>query len=214
MRVRVAVFDAALACGYLGALLGVCMLVPQIVRSFRDRSLPGVSALSWALTGLASGAWLLYGLRVHEIPQVPGNVLVVAGTAVIVLAVPSPIGERGRATMLAAGALALMASAVVLPAAAVGLIAFGIGIISTLPQTIRSLVGLPVGTTSAVSVPSWLLRAAAQSCWLVFAIGEGDAVVFASAVIILSSSLLLCAVELRRRREDRSPRCECVSSAA
>ncbi|MGD0944841.1 MAG: PQ-loop domain-containing transporter [Acidimicrobiales bacterium] len=206
-------FDAALACGYLGALLGVCMLVPQIVRSFRDRSLPGVSALSWALTGLSSGAWLLYGLRVHEMPQVPGNTLVVAGTAVIVLAVPSRIGERGRATMLVTAAFGLIASAVVLPAAAVGLIAFGIGVSSTLPQTIRSLVGLPEGTTSAVSVPSWLLRAAAQVCWLVFAIGEGDAVVFASAAFILSSSLVLCAVELRRRRERRAPWRECVSSA-
>lgn len=206
-------FDAALACGYLGALLGVCMLVPQIVRSFRHRSLPGVSALSWALTGLSSGAWLLYGLRVHEMPQVPGNTLVVAGTAVIVLAVPSRIGGRGRATMLVTAALALIASAVVLPGAAVGLIAFGIGIISTLPQTIRSLVGLPLGTTSAVSVPSWLLRAAAQVCWLAFAIGEGDAVVFTSATFILSSSLVLCAVELRRRHEDRSSRRECVPSA-
>jgi uncharacterized protein with PQ loop repeat len=146
-------------------------------------------------------------------PQVPGNALVVAGTVVIVLAVPSRIGERGRAVGLAAATLALIVSALVLSPVEVGLIAFAVGIVSTLPQTIQSLVGLPAGATSAVSVPSWLLRAASQVCWLVFAVAERDAVVFASASFILSSSVVLCVVELRRRRGDRSPRQQCMPSA-
>ena len=196
--------DAGLACGYLGAVLGVCMLVPQIVRCLRNRNARGVSALSWALTGLSCGSWLLYGLRAHELPQIPGNAIVVTGTVVIVLAVPCRLGERGRAAMLAAAALALIVCAVLLSPVEVGLIAFATGIVSALPQTLQSLVRLPPGATSAVSVSSWLLRAASQVCWLVFAIAERDAVVFASATVILGSSVVLCLVEVRRQRQASS----------
>jgi uncharacterized protein with PQ loop repeat len=201
---RYAVGDAAVACGYVGALLCVCMVVPQIAGTFRDRSLPGVSALSWALTGLSSGAWLLYGLRAHEGPQIPGNALVVTGAVVIVLAAPSPIAQRGRAGILATAVLVLIGSGVLLSAVDVGLVAFGIGIVSTLPQVAKSLVGLPVAGASAVAVPSWLLRAVAQLCWMFFAIVERDGVVLASSSLILCSSLLVSAAELRRRRLSRA----------
>lgn len=202
----------AVACGYLGAALGVCMLVPQIVRSLRDRHALGVSPLSWALTGLSCGAWLLYGLRAHELPQVPGNAIVVAGTVVIVLMVPSRVGERSRAAMFSAAALALVLSALLLSPVEVGLIAFAIGTVSALPQMIRSLIG-SAGAASAVSVPSWLLRAVSQVCWLVFAVAERDAVVFTSAIFLLVSSVVLCVVEVRRRRDTSSSRSQRLASA-
>jgi uncharacterized protein with PQ loop repeat len=195
--------DVGVACGYLGALLGVCMVIPQIARTFRNRQAPGVSPLSWALTAMGSSSWLLYGLRAHEGPQIPGNVLVVAGAVVILLAAPARIGERQRAAMLAIALVVLVGCAVALSTAVVGLIAFSIGIVSSLPQIIRSLGG-PTGTTSAVSIPTWMLRGASQIFWLVFAVVEKDTIVFASANFILFSSLLVSVAELRRQRRTTS----------
>ena len=70
----------ALAVGYFGAALGVAMVVPQIVRTLRNPELPGVSAASWGLFALASLSWLLYGVRADEVPQLPGNLLMIIGS--------------------------------------------------------------------------------------------------------------------------------------
>ena len=105
----------AVAAGYLGAALGVLMVLPQIARTLKNRSLPGVSAMSWALTALSCGTWMLYGLRAHEFPQVPGNILMVTGSVVVVLAVPSATSIRTRAIGLAAPAAVIGGLATVLP---------------------------------------------------------------------------------------------------
>ncbi len=179
------------------------MVVPQIVRTFRNRAVPGVSAMSWALTALSCMTWMLYGIRAHEIPQIPGNVLIISGAVVIVLAVPSAISAPGRALRLSVPALAIVGLATVLPPASIGFLAFGIGLVSALPQTVESLTR-PRQATSAVSVPAWLLRGASQVAWLVYALVLHDLTITISATFILASSLLLVASE-RRRRPALSP---------
>lgn len=187
------------AAGYLGAALGVVMVIPQIVRTYRNRARPGVSALSWALTALSCFTWLLYGIRASVAPQIPGNVLLVSGAVVVALAVPASLGPRWRAAGLAGAALVLVLVASVVPPTAVGFVAFGIGIVSTLPQTLRSVFA-PRAAVSAVSVPTWLLYAASQVCWLIFALLVHDLVVLISAVFILTSSLVVVVSERRRAR--------------
>jgi uncharacterized protein with PQ loop repeat len=194
---RMDLHSVAVATGYLGAALGVSMVVPQIVRTFRNRALPGVSAMSWALTALACTSWLLYGLRTDEVPQVPGNVLLVSGAVVIVLAVPSATSVPVRAMRLAGPALAIAGLAVVLPSAGLGFLAFAIGLFSALPQTIRSL-RRRSQDASAVSVLAWVLRVASQACWLIYAVALHDIAVTVSASVLLSSALLIITTELRR----------------
>ena len=183
------------ALGYLGATLGVIMVVPQIVRTLRDRAMPGVSALSWALTALACATWMLYGFRADEIPQIPGNVLMISGAVLIVLAVPSAASVALRATGLAAAALTIAALAVVLPATGLALVGFSIAVVSTLPQLVKSLGRR--GDASAVSKSAWLLRAVSQVAWLVYGIVLDDVMVIVSASFLLTSALALLAVELR-----------------
>src|SRR5512146_2427814 len=115
------------------------MTVPQIVRTLRDRSLPGVSALSWAMTALACTTWMLYGFRSGELPQIPGNVLLVTGAVIIVFAVPSTASVPLRALGLTAPAALLGVLAASAPPAAIGFVAFGIGLVSAAPQAARSL---------------------------------------------------------------------------
>jgi uncharacterized protein with PQ loop repeat len=189
------------AAGYLGAALGVVMLVPQLARTYRDRALLGVSALTWALTALSCLTWLLYGVRADELPQIPGNVLMIVGTVLIVLAVPSPTGRPARAGWLLLAAVVLLGLATVVPPAALGVVGFGIGIASTLPQIVRSLSG-PAG--AAVSIPTWLLYGVAQLFWLTYAVTHHDLIVAISAVFLIVSAVLVSGSEWRRRTGRRA----------
>jgi len=185
------------ALGYLGSMLGVAMVVPQILRTYRNRTLPGVSATSWALTAVACFAWLLYGVRSAELPQIPGNVLLVGGAVVVVLAVPSvrTVPFRAAALLASAGAVAIVAFSV--PVALVGTIGFAIGLVSGLPQLIVSLSRR--GGESAVSVLTWVLRVACQLCWLLYAALIGDVVVTVSAAFLGASAALVLMAETVRR---------------
>ncbi len=192
------------AAGYLGAALGVAMVVPQIVRTLRNPSVPGVSALSWALTALSCLTWLLYGVRADEIPQIPGNVLMVSGAAVIVLAVPSSVRRPVRAVGFGLPALVLVGLAIVLPPTAIGFVGFGIGLVSTLPQTIRSLTR-PAGDPSAVSVATWALQGISQASWLAYALVRHDLTVSISASVLLTTAIVLVISESRVRPQPAGP---------
>lgn len=184
--------------GYLGAAFGVGMVVPQILRTLRNRHLAGVSGLSWSLTGLGCFTWLLYGLRAHEAPQIPGNVLTVSGALLIVLLVPSVSAVRMRALYLGGAVATLIAIALWIPPTAIGLLGFGIGLTAVWPQLVISLTR-PAGEPSALSVSAWLMRAASQSAWLFYALVLHDTAVTVAATFTLASAVLILAVEHRRR---------------
>ena len=187
----------ALACGYFGSVLGVLMVIPQIVRTLKNRTLPGVSAMTWALTALSCLTWMLYGFRADEPPQIPGNFLMVIGAAFVAVAVVSTVPAWSRGVRLALLAALVIIAAVALPPPAVGFLAFGIGLISAVPQTVRSIIGRR-SPSSGVSVSAWFLRGAAQVFWLIFAVIQHDVVITISAIFLLSSCVLLVAVERSR----------------
>jgi uncharacterized protein with PQ loop repeat len=187
----------AVATGYLGSALGVAMVVPQVLRTLRNRQLPGVSALSWALTAIACATWLLYGIRTAEIPQIPGNVLLVSGAVAVVLLVPSRTTPVVRALGLTAAATLIGLLAVVAPPAVIGGVGGGIGVVSGLPQLIRSL--RRTAAVSAVSPLTWALRVASQAAWLGYGLMLHDLVVVFSASFLLTNALLVLLLETTRR---------------
>jgi uncharacterized protein with PQ loop repeat len=188
---------AAMVAGYVGSGLGVAMVVPQILLTLRNRSLPGVSALSWAMTSLSCTGWLLYGVRTREIPQIPGNVLLISGAVAIVLLVPSGTAVRQRAAGLAGGALVLGLVATLAPAALLGATAFAIGMVSAIPQIVTSMTPRTHGG-SAVSLLTWSLRVASQACWFGYAFVIGDVTVMVSAAFLMLTALLVVSTELAR----------------
>jgi uncharacterized protein with PQ loop repeat len=157
--------------------------------------------LSWSLTALSCGSWLLYGLRTGETPQIPGNVLIVSGALVIVLAVPSATTAAARGARLAGAAVIIVALATVLPPEPIGVLAIGIGLVSALPQIIKSFTR-GGQDASAVSLSAWLLRATSQVCWLFYAVVRHDWTVTVSTACILTSAVLLITAELRPRRAE------------
>jgi uncharacterized protein with PQ loop repeat len=190
--------SVAEASGYLGSILGVAMVVPQIVRTYSNRALRGVSATSWALTALSCLTWMLYGVRSAELPQIPGNVLLVTGAVIVVLAVPSKASVGARAAVLVLGASALTALAFSLTPAVVGMVGFGIGLVSGVPQLLVSLTRR--SRDSAVSLLAWGLRIACQACWLFYAVAIDDVIVMISASFLLTNAALILLSELAARR--------------
>jgi uncharacterized protein with PQ loop repeat len=188
----------AVATGYLGAALGVAMVVPQIARTLRDRTVPGVSALSWALTALACTSWLLYGVRAGELPQIPGNILLVSGSVVVALLVPSRVSVAGRAAGLLAPAVLISVLAALTPTPVIGAVAIGMALVSSVPQTVRSL-RRRAASASAVSLLTWSLRVASQVCWLTYALVLHDATVAVSATFVLSNAVVVLGAEAARR---------------
>jgi uncharacterized protein with PQ loop repeat len=146
---------------------------------------------------LSCTTWLLYGVRTAEVPQIPGNVLLVSGAVVVVLAVPSTVHVRARALGLAAAAAVLVTAAFLLPPASIGFVGFGIGLISGLPQIVASV--RRRSAESAVSLLTWVLRVASQAAWLFYAVVVGDVVVSVSASFLLMSALIVVVTESTRR---------------
>jgi uncharacterized protein with PQ loop repeat len=191
--------EIAFGFGYLGAALGVAMVVPQIVRIVRHPSLPGVSPISWALTAIGCLLWMTYGLRSGALPQIPGNVLLVGGAVAVVLLVKSPTSRARRAVLLALGAGVLEATVWVIPPQGVGYLAFAIGTVSTWPQLYDSVGNWRAHINSGVSLSTWGLRIASQVCWLSYAVGTSDLPVGIGATVALLTGVAMVALETAAR---------------
>src|SRR3954470_17371042 len=110
--------------GFLASAIGISVVVPQIVRILRNPETGGVSAATWGMSVVACSLWLTYGLRLHEPPQIPGNVMLIAGATAITLLVPHPWSVRRRALVLGSVVLGIGLVLSQLPAETVGYAAF------------------------------------------------------------------------------------------
>ena len=191
--------EIAFGFGYLGAALGVAMVVPQIMRILRHPALPGVSPISWALTAFGCLLWLTYGIRSGALPQVPGNLLLICGAVAVALLVQSPTSRARRAVLLAVGAVLLEAIALVMPPQGVGYLAFAVGTVSTWPQLYDSVGNWRAHINSGVSLSTWGLRIASQVCWLTYAFGTGDTPVAVGAIVAGLTGVTMIALESAAR---------------
>jgi uncharacterized protein with PQ loop repeat len=191
--------EIAFGFGYLGAALGVAMVVPQIIRILRHPSLPGVSPISWTLTAFGCLLWLTYGIRSGALPQVPGNLLLICGAIGVALLVKSPTSRARRAVLLAVGAGLLESIALVIPPQGVGYLAFAVGTVSTWPQLYDSVGNWRAHLNSGVSLSTWGLRLASQVCWLTYAVGTSDVPVGVGAVVAGLTGVAMIALETAAR---------------
>jgi len=180
---------------YLGAVLGVGMVVPQLIRTIRHPRLTGVSALSWGLMALGCAMWLDYGLRTSSIVQLPGNTVLVAGAVAVVLLVPSRWSRTGRAAVLATVLSTLVLASLVLPPATVGYVAFSLSLVSAWPQLIESYGNSRAGIVSGLSLPTYFVRIASISCWLSYALISTDVPVAVSATFGLTATTAIIVME-------------------
>ncbi len=185
---------------YLGSAIGVVMVMPQILRIVRHPHMGGVSPWTWSLVAVSCSLWLTYGVRSRSMPQIPGNVLLIAGAVSIVLLVPAAWSRRRRAGGLAASALLLILASTQLAPEQVGFLAFGIGLFGMWPQVYETAWARRGMGPSAISLTSNALKVAAQVCWLTFAVLTTDVPVMAGAAMALSTNAVITSIELGRRR--------------
>ncbi len=193
------VHSFVLPLAYLGATLGVAMVLPQLSRTMRHPSLPGVSALSWGLTAVACLAWLGYGVRTATMPQIPGNILLITGAVAVVLLVPSPWSRSRRALSLGTSAAAILALAVVLPAQTIGYVAFAIGLVSAWPQLVESFANWRSGGESGLSLTTWSVKLASSSCWLAYALLATDLPVAVASAFGMTANIAVFGMEASLR---------------
>jgi uncharacterized protein with PQ loop repeat len=185
--------------GYLAAAIGVVMVLPQIARILRRPTLPGVSPLTWSLNTVACAAWLGYGIRTWQVPQIPGNVLFIAGAVAIVLLIPSPYPRRTRAAGLAAAAAVEALGIAVLPAHTVGYVAFAVTMAASWPQVYNSFRSWQLRRPSGVSIQAWGFGLLSQVLWLLYAVGVHDTPITISAGSLCLSMVLLLTLEALAR---------------
>src|ERR1700722_16239576 len=191
------------------------MVVPQLIRTLRHPSLGGVSATSWLITAACCFTWLLYGVKGHIWPQIPGNALIVPGAAAIVLAVPARLSVARRAVLLSASAGTLIVIMVLARADLLGYLAFALTLVAGTPQGVTP-VRRRQAEGSAVSIPSWLMRGGSQVFWLYYGLSLHNGPTALSAVFVLASVTVVVAVEsaglisarLARRRAGPLPQVE------
>lgn len=190
----------AQALAYLGAAIGVAMVVPQIQRIVANPRLAGVSPWSWAITASACTMWLTYGVRSGSMPQIPGNIFLVAGAITIVLLVPAAWSRRRRAAALGAVIPLLVLGSMLLTPEQVGFLAFGIGMTGIWPQ-VHETVWVRRGMgPSAISLTSTGMKIAGQVSWFSFAVMTADLPVLAGSSVALVGNVVITSVEVSRRR--------------
>lgn len=191
----------AQALAYLGATIGVAMVVPQIQRIVANPRLAGVSPWTWAIMAAACTLWLTYGVRTGSMPQIPGNILMVAGAVAIVLIVPAGWSRVRRSAWLAGAIVALVLGSGLLAPEQVGFLAFGIGLTGIWPQVYETVWARRGMGPSAVSLTSNSMKLAAQLSWLSFAVMTGDLPVLVGSSTALVANTLITSVEAGRRRQ-------------
>jgi uncharacterized protein with PQ loop repeat len=221
-------FSSALL-GWLGAALSIALPWPQVWRSVVRGRTKGLSATAcWQGTAMPAG-WITYGLLSGETVQVVTNTVTgVAGLAVLVMVLVKEGELRTRRALLvsAAGAAGVLAAAALSAAAGVltgigsahaaeglsAVLAFS-AILGAIPQPL-SLLRDRGQDLAGLSPLRWWLAAGACSSWCSYGLATGQVAVWLSALVGLSSALIVCWVLAADRRATTATTPAVVSASA
>ncbi|HET8616295.1 MAG TPA: hypothetical protein VFL94_12280 [Actinomycetales bacterium] len=190
----------ASSAAYTAAVLGCFIAVPQIVLLARTRDAGGLSVRSWEIGSLSATAWLAYGLRVDDPPQILANTCALAGGLVVMWLALEPGGRRRRelrAFGVVAGLVGLAVVTVPLPWLTAPLAATGIA--SRLPQLRVTAATWWNRRSSSVAVGTWVMTVSVASLWLFYGVAIHDLAIAGSATLSVSTAALILAAETSAR---------------
>jgi MtN3 and saliva related transmembrane protein len=185
--------------GYIGAVLVSALAVPQLVKILRDRDAAGVSVPSWIMQALCCLTFLIYGLRISEMPQILGNVLPVIGAlAIVVVAlVARQQMSVGHVVLAVSATVAYVGLMFAIAPLAVGSLATLWAFIARWPQVVDSISASRQGIATSVSPATWYLMIAAMVSWMIYGIILMDIPVLATNVIGILASIVILIAEYR-----------------
>lgn len=68
-------------------LIGPLSLIPQVLKIWAERSIAGVSLLSWALLAGVSFMWMIYGFSRHSMALIVSNAFITILNILIVIGI-------------------------------------------------------------------------------------------------------------------------------
>ncbi|MEU4244326.1 SemiSWEET transporter [Actinoplanes sp. NPDC026619] len=208
------------ALGCLGAALSMSLSWPQVYKSCVQRRTGGLSATATALGVAMPLGWITYGLLGGERIQIITNT--VTGTAglliMVALLATQPSLRSARALRLSAGAAGVVLAAVALSGLAaalpgvrgtevapvLGMVLACTSICSAIPQPL-ALLRDRHQDLSGLSPLRWRMGAGACASWLAYGLGTGQAPVWASASVGLTSALIVCTILYLRAEPKTAP---------
>lgn len=204
------------ALGLVAAALSVSLSWPQVYKSCVQRRTNGLSATACTLGVAMPFGWISYGLLAGERIQVMTNVATgVAGLMILTaLLLTQPDLRSLRALRLSLGSAgavvgtALLSLAVAaLPgvtghevAPILGLLLAGVSFLAAIPQPL-ALLRDRKQDLSGLSPLRWRLAAGACASWMTYGLLTGQAAVWASAMVGLTSATIVCTVLFLRREK-------------
>ncbi len=201
---------AALLVGTTGVVLNQIFIWPQVLRALR--TVEGVATLT-LLTGLLARAlWSVYGIALSDAALVVGNVTVASGFLVLLVLVA--LRRQGQAPVLLAGGAGVTGLVVVASLAGeavLGWAAVVTAAVVNLPQMARAL--LDRHRLAGVSVPTYLLIAAASTCWLTYGVLTRRPLISAPHLLLLPTALVIAATAYRSQRATRRTATGAVSGS-
>lgn len=178
--------SATPAVAVTGVLLNQVFIWPQVRRAMITAE--GIAALTVLGGLLARVSWTAYGAVLGDVALVVGNVTVAGGFLLLLV-----ILARRRQHAVALGAAGAGVAVTVLAAALAGNAVLGVlavvsAAVVNLPQMVRALVDRE--RLAGVSVPTYLLIAAASACWLTYGVLVGDPLISAPHLLLLPTALV------------------------
>ena len=203
------------ALGLVAAALSVSLSWPQVYKSCVQRRTSGLSATACALGVAMPIGWITYGLLSGERIQVMTNVATgLAGLSILVaLLITQPALRTRRALRVSAGSAGAVVTAALvslgaaaLPgvsghaaASVLGMLLAGVSFVSAIPQPL-ALLRNRNQDISGLSPLRWRLASGACASWLTYGLLTGQPAVWSSALVGLTSALIVVTV-LHVRRE-------------
>ncbi len=185
--------------GYIGAILVSALALPQLVKILRERDAAGVSVPAWIMQALCCLTFLIYGLRLAQMPQIMGNILPVVGAlAIVAVALVSRRKLSAGVVVIASLAAVLyIALMFMIPVLAVGGLAVLWAFVARWPQVVDSITASRRGIPTTVSPATWYLMIAAMTFWLIYGVMMMDIPVLATNVIGILASIVILIAEYR-----------------
>ena len=188
--------SAATVVGTLGVLLNQVFIWPQVLRAVRTAE--GIAALTVLGGLLARISWTAYGAVLGDVALVVGNVTVATGFLLLLVVL---VRRHRRPVALALSGLGVAAAVAVAAYAGdtvLAWLAVTSAAVVNLPQMVRALSDRD--RLAGVSVPTYLLIAAASACWLTYGVLVQEAFISAPHLVLLPTALVTARLAWASRR--------------
>jgi uncharacterized protein with PQ loop repeat len=176
------------AVGYLAALAGGLIVIPQAIKAIRIGT-AGVSPTTFQILGAIAVMWLLYGVSQGYAPAIPSNLFQILGCSIVLV----QCRRNGNHLFAVSFVGVLLALVAILVYTLLGSIWLGwFAVLAALPLRIPQIkAAWSSERVTGISVPTWWVSITCNALWLIYGIAHRDARLVAATVSAVTTSYLI-----------------------